>query len=51
MAVKPFAQGLNDDSSLTRISTQDDDGSLLFEPNSTDQAGFPHSVKWPTKST
>lgn len=36
MAVKPFAQGVNDDSSLTRISTQDDDGSMLFEPNSTE---------------
>ena len=51
MAAKPFAQGVNDDLSLARISTQDDDGSLLFEPNITNQAGFPHSVTWPTKST
>ena len=37
MAKKPIAIGVNDDDSLTRISTEDDNGALVFEPESTER--------------
>jgi len=37
MANKPIAQGINDNSSLTRISTEDNNGDLVFQPENIER--------------